>query len=203
MISKTAPSSPELERDKPLPESAAQHAGPTADDHLGRVEDCFKRHHEQMVRWLEVRAGSLALAREIADEAFTTLLQLRHPVDDMAPYVYTIARNALARRLKTEIVHRRIQAEVLCESQLTDDSLEPRLSEVQQAEVVQKVLMSLKPRIREAVRLHFWEDLPYSAIVDNFAERGVIVSTRTVMRWMAFALGQCRRALRDVNEREP
>src|SRR5205807_2213005 len=62
--------------------------GTVDDQHARRVCACFRKDHGQIVRWLEVRTGSLALARDIANEAFVAVLESKSQIVDLTPYVY-------------------------------------------------------------------------------------------------------------------
>lgn len=170
------------------------------DQHARRVKECFQKQHGPLVRWLQARAGSAAAARDIANEAFVAVLEVKQHIADLTPYVYKVAGNLLARRYATESTHRRLDRRIASGPELSSPSPEPLVADEQQALALMRTLEALPPRIRETVRLRFWEELSYAEIVQRLRERGVVVHMRTVIRWVADGLEKCREAM-EAQER--
>jgi RNA polymerase sigma factor (sigma-70 family) len=170
------------------------------DQHARRVRECFQKQHGPLVRWLQVRSGSEAVARDIANEAFMAVLEVKQPIGDLTPYLYKVAGNLLARRCATEATHRRLDTRIACGPDLSSPSPEPLVAQEQQALALMRTLEALPPRIRETVRLRFWEELSYAEIVQRLREKGVVVHLRTVIRWVAEGVEQCREAM-EAQER--
>ena len=162
--------------------------------HAERVGQCFDENHEQVTHWLEIKTGSFSLARDLVDEAFATLLQLRQPagIEDLRAYLYRVAANLAARRGAAAAKQQRIRQRVLYEEDLFDESPEPALAEQQELQRLQQVLDRLPPRVRLAVRLRYWDELSYAEITERFRAKGVIVTERTVKRYVAYGLACCR-----------
>ena len=170
------------------------------DQRVWRVRVCFQQNHSQLVRWLEVRTGSMATACDIANEAFATVLEFKGQVADLRAYVYRIAANILARRGETDAIHRRLDVRIANGPDSFSPSPEPGVAEEQEFLALRAAIGSLPPRAREAIRLRYWEELSYDEILHRFRERGVVVHLRTVMRWVAYGLEKCRDAM-EAKER--
>jgi len=165
------------------------------EEHAHRVLQCFQASHDRIVRWLETKTGSRAIALDIANETFVELLELKNPVRDLTPYAYRVASNILADRRTTEATHSRLNVRLVTSAESDTPSPEPAIAAAQESSAIHTALNELPPRAREALRLRFWEELSYAEIVDQFRARGIVVTTRTVMRWVADAMVVVREAL--------
>jgi RNA polymerase sigma factor (sigma-70 family) len=165
--------------------------------HARRVSQCFQENHAQMVHWLEAKTGSWASARDIVDLAFAKVLEVEHPenVGDVRPYVYKTAANLAARKAETAAIHRRIHQTTGYEPDREIPSPEPSAVEEQRLQILMGVLETLPPRVRLAVRFRFWDELPYAEITRRFREKGVVVTERTLKRWVAYGLASCRQEI--------
>jgi RNA polymerase sigma factor (sigma-70 family) len=143
---------------------------------------------------LALRIGSAAQASEIADQAFIRVLELPHPerVANLKAYVYRIASNIAAERAHTAAVHRRIQGILAYEAENADPSPQSLWLEEERLETLRRVLETLPPRVRWALRMRFWDNFQYSEITKLLQQRGVVVNLRTVQRWVAYGLECCR-----------
>jgi RNA polymerase sigma factor (sigma-70 family) len=168
-----------------------------SDEHARRVCQCFKENHAQLIHWLVTRTGSWAIARDIADQAFSNVLEMEHPesVGDVRPYVYKTAFNLAARRAETAAIHRRIYQVIGYEPDRISPSPEPVCVDQQRLETLQQAIEALPPRVRMALKLRFWDERPYAEITLRFREKGVVVSLRTIKRWVANGLECCRQEI--------
>jgi len=147
------------------------------------------------VHWLVRQTGSRAAARDIADQAFSNVLQIANPaaVEDMRQYVFRAAHNLAARRSETTAIHRRLHKIISHEPQYGPVAPpESECLEQQRLQLLQQAVESLSPRMRLAFRLRFWEEVSYNEMVERFAQRGVHVNVRTIKRWVADGLERCR-----------
>ena len=167
---------------------------PVDEQHASRVRQCFEEYRSQVVRWLALRIGSAAQASEITDQAFTRLLELPHPerVGNLKAYVYKIASNIAAERAHTAAVHRRIQGMLAHEAEGADPSPQSLWLEEERLETLKRVLETLPPRVRWALRMRFWDNFQYNEITKLLRQRGIVVNLRTVQRWVAYGLERCR-----------
>jgi RNA polymerase sigma-70 factor (ECF subfamily) len=163
-------------------------------EHAVRVRQCFKESHAQIVHWLAAHTGSMAIAREVVDQAFAKVLEIEHPeaVIDIRPYVYRTAFNLASRRAETAAIHDRLHRIVANEWDAIAPSPEPAFMEHERLQTLQSVLEALPPRVRMALRLRFWDELSYAEITARFREKGVVVNERTIKRWVARGLECCR-----------
>jgi RNA polymerase sigma factor (sigma-70 family) len=74
----------------------------------------------------------------------------------------------------------------------TTPAPEPNFVEDQRHELLEQAIAGLPPRCRLALTLRMWDELSYAEILSHFASKGIIVNERTVRRWVAYAIEQCR-----------
>jgi RNA polymerase sigma factor (sigma-70 family) len=165
----------------------------THEAYVARIGSLYQRQHEKLVRFLASRAGSREEAKDIAAEAFATLLAQR-PDSVRFPqrYLYRTARNLAADYLRRRSAHRRKHHLVEYEPLASSPSPEPLLTEDERSSILQRSIMNLPPRIRMAVVLRIWDQLPYDEIVTRVAGKGVKLTERTIRRYIQQALARCR-----------
>jgi RNA polymerase sigma factor (sigma-70 family) len=189
------------ESEAPAPQSlpgTIGYANPAAD---AAVAELFVQYHAKLVKSLAALTHSSEEARDIASQAFVEVLS-RPPgaVNFLGPYLYRAAHHLAINRLKHQAMCKR-KASLVHESVVTP-SPESTLAEEERASLAQSALKALPPRLKMSVVLRMWDELTYEEIVLRFASLGVDVSARTVQRYVAKALSQCRRAVRAA-ERSP
>jgi RNA polymerase sigma factor (sigma-70 family) len=167
-------------------------------DHATRVEALFREEHQKLVHYLVARTGSWAEARDVAAQAFTQVLGMKDPeaVNSLKAYLYTVAQNIAINRQKAAAIRKRIDGIARYEFPSTAPSPEPQVFAEQRLLVLQRAVEGLRPLLREALTLQFFDHLPVDEIVVRFAQRGVEVNKRTVERWLHDAVAECRRKIR-------
>jgi len=180
----------------PSGSAAALTTSPAGCDHAQRVAQLFRDEHDKVVHYLVARTRSWPEARDIAAQAFKQMLELG-PESVIHPkaYLYRVARNIATDRAKLAAIRRRLNPRVSYGLPGSSPSPELALFEQQRMRILQRAIQALHPRCRMALVLRIWDGLSYAQILDRFAEVGLIVNERTVRRWIAHGLAQCRRQM--------
>ena len=179
---------------EPVPDGASA-SSVCGSGHDERLADLFAKYHAKLVKSLVARTRSWDEARDIASQAFVEVLSQRPgAVSFLGAYLYRTARNLAINRLTHEAV-RKGKEPIVGYEPGSHPSPEPLWVEQEQAAIVRRAVEGLSPRLRMAVILRVWDELPYGDIVSRFAAIGVPLNVRTVQRYVAEALAQCRHAI--------
>jgi RNA polymerase sigma factor (sigma-70 family) len=170
-------------------------------EHARRVRQCFEESYPQIVHWLAGRIGSVAVAHDIVDQAFAKVLEIERPeaVENIRAYVYKTAANLASRKAEAAALRRRIHQAIADEPPQFTPSPEPAIVAEQRLRTLWRAIEALQPRVRMAIKLRFWDELPYAEIAVRFREKGVVVNERTIKRWVAYGLECCRQEI-EVHE---
>lgn len=165
--------------------------------HAERMTELFNRYHAKLVKSLVAKTRSLEDAQEIAAQAFTELLSLERPgaVSFFGAYLYRTAHNLAEDRLRHRAMRDRKAPVAGYEPDEATPPAEPALVQAERYEILQRVISQLQPRHRMAMILRVWDEMPYEAIVAAFAARGVSLNERTIRRYVAEGMEQCRQAI--------
>ena len=172
--------------------------GPGQDSAASRIEVLFREHNETLVRFLRGRLPSDVDAREAAQEAYVRLLQLDEPAQPsfLRAYLFKVAAN-----VATDLLRRRAtrkvgdQAEAGSREQTAPATQERALQAREQLELVEKALLELPPRCREAFRLSREEGSSSAEIAAHLG-----VSDRMVRQYLVRALEHIQLRLQNAAE---
>jgi RNA polymerase sigma-70 factor (ECF subfamily) len=148
------------------------------------VEELFKNHNDLLLRFLTMRLGNEADARDAAQEAYVRLLQLDQPdrPSFMRAYLFKTAAN-----VATDVLRRRRTRNDHAAQTASDDaeppSQEAALAARQQLRIIDEALKELPPRCRAAFLLSRREGWNAAQIADHLG-----VSDRMVRAYLVRAL---------------
>jgi RNA polymerase sigma-70 factor (ECF subfamily) len=140
----------------------------TTSEHHSRFEALYEAHRLAVLAYCARRTRS----SDAADACAETFLVAWRRIDDLPPppetlpYLYGIARRVLSNQLRA--LHRRSRLDAKLHGLGVTPPLDPLTLVVQGArnrEVVAAV-RRLRPKDREIVMLHTWEDLPRDVIAE-------------------------------------
>ncbi len=164
-----------------------------ADPKKGFVEKLFAEHHGALQRYIYRRIRTKSDAPDLAQEVYVRMLRIgdSNAIRNPQLYLYTVASNLV----KEHAVADRRQASRL---DLDETSVQQRLGELpaldnqldatQAAERLRSVVERLPVKWRTAVILQYRYGLTYQEIADRLG-----VSSNMVKKYLAQALGRCRR----------
>lgn len=147
----------------------------------GLLAEWFAQWRQPLRQFLSgYRALPAADLDDVAQEVFLRLLRFDRSelVDHPRAYLFKIASNVAAEWSIRARVARPHQAEWLDEL-ATDDTPEGRAEQESAQQEVRRALMTLSPRHREVLKLHFTEGLSYAQIAEHLG-----ATPRTVRRLM-------------------
>lgn len=166
-----------------------------ADPKKGLVERLFAEHGRALQAFFYRRIRTKSDAPDLAQEVYVRMLR----VSDMAAirnpelYLYTVANNLV----KEHAVLDRWRAssvdldEATVQQQLGElPVFDGQLDTTQRVTRLRTVLAQLPPKCRAAVVLYYRHDLSYQEIADRLG-----VSSHMVKKYLAQALGHCRRRM--------
>jgi RNA polymerase sigma factor (sigma-70 family) len=166
-----------------------------ANPNKGFVEKLFAQHRRALQAYFHRRIRTKSDAPDLAQEVYVRMLRVSDTDAIRNPqlYLYTVASNLM----KEHAVRDRRQASCL---DIDDASVQQRLGELpsldseldasQTAGHLQSVLEQLPVKWRTAVILQYRYGLTYQEIADRLG-----VSSNMVKKYLAQALGQCRRRM--------
>jgi RNA polymerase sigma factor (sigma-70 family) len=166
-----------------------------ANPNKGFVERLFAQHRRALQAYFYRRIRTKSDAPDLAQEVYVRMLRVSDTEAIRNPqlYLYTVASNLV----KEHVVQDRRQASSL---DIDDASVQQRLGELpsldseldasQTAGHLQSVLEQLPVKWRTAVILQYRYGLTYQEIADRLG-----VSSNMVKKYLAQALGQCRRRM--------
>lgn len=181
------------------PRSAGEQSGeaPQAGA-ASRIEVLFREHNETLVRFLRGRLPLDVDAREAAQEAYVRLLQLDEPAQPsfLRAYLFKVAANVATDLLRRRAI--RAQGDGL-EAGARGDAVpatqERALQAREQLELVEKALLELPPRCREAFRMSREDGAGAAEIAARLG-----VSDRMVRQYLVRALEHIQLRLKSAAE---
>jgi RNA polymerase sigma factor (sigma-70 family) len=168
----------------------------TAAAGAARIEMLFREHNETLVRFLRGRLPSELDAREAAQEAYVRLLQLDEPAQPsfLRAYLFKVAANVATDLMRRRAVRRRDDV-IDDEDQVQPASQERSLQARQDLQLVERALLELPPKCREAFRLSREEEVSTTEIAARLG-----VSDRMARLYISRALEHIQSALRRAQE---
>jgi len=185
----------DCEADEISPQLPAQ--SPANKAHAQRVAELFKEEYPKLVHYMVSKTGSWPEARDVAQQAFTKVLESRCPenISFLKAYVYRAARNLATDRARSGAIRSRINRIVKHEFATTTPSPEPQFMQQQRIKILGEAIEGLRPKHKMVLKWRMWDELPYAEIESRFAAEGVAVNERTLLRWYADALKDLRHAI--------
>jgi RNA polymerase sigma factor (sigma-70 family) len=159
------------------------------------LERLFAAHGRALQAFFYRRTHQHPDARDLAQEVYVRMLRIRDPdaIIDMEAYLFTVASNLVREHAARD---RRRGLTVDIENATVRDELgDPPMFDAeidleQQTKRLREVLRHLPPRWHAAVVMQYVHGLSQKEIGDRLA-----VSPRTVKKYVAQALGRCRRRM--------
>jgi RNA polymerase sigma-70 factor (ECF subfamily) len=159
------------------------------------VEGLFARHRTALQAFFFRRLRTKADAADLAQEVYLRILRVNDPgtIRNPEAYLFAVAGNLLK---ENAVADRRPAASVDVEEadalQLLGvlSDFDTPLDTSRRVERLRVVLKQLSPKCRAAVVLRYRYELSYQEIADRLE-----VSTHMVKKYLAQALGHCRRRM--------
>jgi RNA polymerase sigma factor (sigma-70 family) len=130
--------------------------------------DVFERHHDDVRRYLQRRAGvdtGEELAAQTFEEAFRTRSRFDPTYSDARPWLMGIATNLLRHHYRAEAARLRALARTAAmASTVAEDDPEARLDARLAAHILSRALQGMSRGDRDIVLLYAWADLTYAEI---------------------------------------
>jgi RNA polymerase sigma-70 factor (ECF subfamily) len=163
-----------------------------SNDETSDVDRLFREHNAALLRFIAAKVGSEHEAREIAQEAYVHLLQLRHPsaVSFLRAFLFKIAANLAIDRLRQR--GRRTHVSVMADMDFAVFELTPerQIAGEQAIGILTAAVAQLPPKCRQAFLLHRVYDTP----IEEIAER-LGIGECMVRRYVARGLDHIRHCL--------
>lgn len=177
-------------------QDSAQASAP-ASEHRATVEQAFREHHEDLIRYLKARFP-VQEAREAAQEAFSRLLNLElGAITHLRAFLFRSAANIAIDRRRREGVDGRARSELplLLFSEMADTlSPERRVSSEQALKQLQHAIEEMPPKCQQAFIMHQIEGIDFPEIAAHMQ-----LGESMVRKYVAKGLLHCRARL----EKEP
>lgn len=130
--------------------------------------DLFERHHDDVRRYLQRRAGADTgeeLAAQTFEEAFRTRARFDPAYSNARPWLMGIATNLLRHHYRAEAARlRALEHAAGMASTVPEDDPEARLDAQRAAHVLARALQQMSRGDRDIVLLYAWADLTYAEI---------------------------------------
>jgi RNA polymerase sigma factor (sigma-70 family) len=159
------------------------------------IERLFTTHRGALRALFYRRTRDSADATDLAQEVYARMLRIKDPgaIRDMEAYLFTVANN-LAHEHATHERRRGTAVDIedvtVAESLAELPSFEAQIDLERQTQRLREVLRQLPPRWHAAVLLQYTHGLSHQEIADRLG-----VSARMVKKYLAQALGRCRRRM--------
>jgi RNA polymerase sigma factor (sigma-70 family) len=163
--------------------------------HAERVAEVFRRKYKSLRKQL-LRKASADVVEDILAQAFQQVLaRPLSPVAEMYGYIWLAAKNLLANHYRHQEVRRTKLKVLAAEETETGCSLEASTLDDERRRLLVETIQGLPPQYRLAFRLRFYEELSNKEIVARFAEHGINITERTVLRYIDKVYDTCRQVL--------
>ena len=170
-------------------------AGSDPNEHRAQaeaIERLFREHNEALIRFLMARLRSRPAALEVAQEAYVRLLSLEQPgaVSYLRAFLFRTAANLAVDRLRRDNVQTGVSRLPLFHEFADCRTPERRVAGQQELERLERILLALPPKCRQAFVLHRFHDVDFATIA-----RHMNLSERMVRTYVVRALLFCRSRL--------
>ncbi|MEG1040090.1 MAG: sigma-70 family RNA polymerase sigma factor [Pseudomonas sp.] len=163
-----------------------------SDDTLGTADLAllYRTHHSWLHGWLSCRLGCRENAADLAQDTFVRLLKSRQisPLREPRAYLSSIARGLMIDQYRRRELERAYLESIALLPEQEVPSEESRLLILDALERIDRMLSTLKPRVRQAFLLAQLDGLSCPQIA-----KALGVSRATVERDLAKALQHCYR----------
>jgi len=165
----------------------------------------FRHHYDQLLRFCRARISNPADAEDLVQDAFLSVRRAYadKPADELRALVFTSLRNLTVNYLRSgRIRHSHRTDEIgeagdrlACQRTPTPEQM---VMDAQRLEIAERTIAAMKPRKRDALRLHRYEGLTYDEIA-----RRLSVSPTTVKTDIAEAVAEIAENLSGAATRPP
>jgi RNA polymerase sigma-70 factor (ECF subfamily) len=157
------------------------------------MERLFREHNEALIRFLHARLRSYQEAREVAQEAYVRLLSLDNPgaISYLRAFLFKTAANLAIDRRRRDQTQGRVMEPPGYEELADELTPERHLASQQQLKRLERLVVALPPKCREAFVLHQVHGKDFSSIAETLG-----LSESMVRKYVVRALLYCRAGLR-------
>lgn len=165
----------------------------------------FRHQYDQLVRFCRARISNPSDAEDLVQDAFVSVRRAYadKPAEDLRALLFTTVRNLSVNYLKSgRIQHARQSEEIgevsdrlACQRTPTPEQL---VMDRERLAIAEQTIAAMKPRKRDALRLHRYEGLTYDEIA-----RRLSVSPTTVKTDIAEAIAEIAENLSGAAKRPP
>jgi len=193
---------PKPSRIVPTADNASESTPLRSADPLSQI---FRHQYGQLVRFCRARITNPSDAEDLVQDAFLSVRRAYadKPEEDLRALLFTTVRNFSVNYLKSGRIRHARQSEDIDES---SDRLacqrtptpEQQVMDTQRLAIAERTIAAMKPRKRDALRLHRYEGLTYDEIA-----RRLSVSATTVKTDIAEAVAEIAESLSGAAKRTP
>lgn len=165
----------------------------------------FRTQYDQLLRYCRGRVGNPADAEDIVQDAFLSVRRAYQdkPAEELRALLFTTVRNLAVNYLKSGRVRQQRRSDdigelgdrIACQRTVTP---EQKLMDAQQLAIAEKTIEGMRPRKRDALRMHRIEGLTYEDIAERLS-----VSPTTVKTDIADAIAEIAERLAVTGGRTP
>ncbi|SEE50766.1 sigma-70 family RNA polymerase sigma factor [Pseudomonas kilonensis] len=152
------------------------------------VDVLYSDHHGWLQGWLRKRLGNTFDAADLAQDTFVRVIKARTALDirEPRPYLSMIAKGLLIDLFRRRSLEQSYLEVLAAMPQEQHPSLEEQAIMLQALLEIDRLLLGLGPRVRQAFILSQFDGLTYPQIAERLG-----VSVRTVNNHMAKAMEHC------------
>ncbi|KQW41408.1 MULTISPECIES: sigma-70 family RNA polymerase sigma factor [Pseudomonas] len=152
------------------------------------VDVLYSDHHGWLQGWLRKRLGNTFDAADLAQDTFVRVIKARTALDirEPRPYLSMIAKGLLIDLFRRRSLEQSYLEVLAAMPQAQHPSLEEQAIMLQALMEIDRLLLGLGPRVRQAFILSQFDGLTYPQIAERLG-----VSVRTVNNHMAKAMEHC------------
>ncbi|CAH0324586.1 sigma-70 family RNA polymerase sigma factor [Pseudomonas brassicacearum] len=152
------------------------------------VDVLYSDHHGWLQGWLRKRLGNTFDAADLAQDTFVRVIKARSALDirEPRPYLSMIAKGLLIDLFRRRSLEQSYLEVLAAMPQEQHPSLEEQAIMLQALMEIDRLLLGLGPRVRQAFILSQFDGLTYPQIAERLG-----VSVRTVNNHMAKAMEHC------------
>lgn len=188
------------EADRQLASCARDKVEKEPDSTAVAVTQLFREHNRMLIGGLTLRLRSEQEAKEVAQEAYVRLLELREPGTPslLRAYLFRIAANLAIDRLRHRSVRHRVEEQQALFNDFADSRAEladpaKQLMAREQVEQLLAFLQELPIKCRQVFNLHRLEGIPQHEVATRLG-----FSERMVRRYVTYAMVYCHLRLEGV-----